>query len=221
MKLRGIIFDLDGVLCHTDEYHYRAWSIIAKKLGVPFDENINKRLRGVSRQDSLEIILENYKGRLDLVYKATLLNEKNQYYKDMLREMTPADLDEIVLKTLVGLRTAGYKLAVGSSSKNAKLILSRLGLGEFFDAVADGEQISHSKPNPEVFLLAAKLIDLAPENCLVVEDAEAGLKAAKAGGFLSAGIGDVAKSGLADYALQELSDLLTVAAELNDNKAAV
>lgn len=122
--------------------------------------------------------------------------------------MTPADLDEDVRSTLLKLRADGHKLAVGSSSKNAPLILERIGLGSFFDAVADGTQITHSKPDPEVFLLAAKLLSVKPDDALVVEDAEAGIQAAKAGGFYAAGIGPAANFLLADFRLQKLSDLL-------------
>ena len=140
--------------------------------------------------------------------KKAFAEEKNAIYRGYLQTMTPADLDKDVRCTLLKLRADGHKLAVGSSSKNAPLILERIGLGSFFDAVADGTQITHSKPDPEVFLLAAKLLSVKPDDALVVEDAEAGIQAAKAGGFCAAGIGPAANSLFADFRLQKLSDLV-------------
>ena len=144
--------------------------------------------------------------------KKAFAEEKNAIYRGYLQTMTPADLDEDVRSTLLKLRADGHKLAVGSSSKNAPLILERIGLGSFFDAVADGTQITHSKPDPEVFLLAAELLGVKPDAALVVEDAEAGIQAAKAGGFYAAAIGAAANFAHADFCLQKLSDLLKMSA---------
>ena len=202
------IFDLDGVLCHTDKFHFAAWAALAKKLDLPFDASVNDRLRGVSRMESLEIVLGEKKNAYTTEQKNTFAEEKNAIYRGYLQTMTPADLDEDVRSTLLKLRADGYTLAVGSSSRNAPLILARIGLGSFFDAVADGTQITHSKPDPEVFLLAAKLLGVKPDDALVVEDAEAGIQAAKAGGFYAAGIGPATDSTRADFRLQQLSDLL-------------
>ena len=201
------IFDLDGVLCHTDKFHFAAWAALAKKLDLPFDASVNDRLRGVSRMESLDIVLGEKKNAYTAEQKKSFADEKNAIYRGYLQTMTPADLDE-ERSTLLKLRADGHKLAVGSSSKNAPLILERIGLGGFFDAVADGTQITHAKPDPEVFLLAAKLLSVKPDAALVVEDAEAGIQAAKAGGFCAAGIGPAANSLLADFRLQKLSDLL-------------
>ena len=184
--------------------------MLAKRLEIPFDASVNDRLRGVSRMESLDIVLGEKKNAYTTEQKKAFAEEKNAIYRGYLQTMTPADLDEDVRSTLLKLRTDGHKLAVGSSSKNAPLILERIGLGSFFDAVADGTQITHSKPDPEVFLLAAKLLGVKPDDALVVEDAEAGIQAAKVGGFCAAGIGPAADSTRADFRLQKLSDLLKV-----------
>lgn len=206
---QGIIFDLDGVICHTDRYHFLAWKQMADQLGIHFDDRINDRMRGVSRMDSLEILLEEYHGEpLTAAQKAALAEKKNQLYVGLLQNMGEADLPEEVRKTMDTLRSRGRKLAIGSSSKNTKLILKRLGLTGYFDAVSDGTNITRSKPDPEVFLCAAQYLELPPEKCLVVEDAKAGILAAKAGGFDSAGLGEAATSAFVTYPLQSFSDLL-------------
>lgn len=210
MLYKAIIFDLDGVICHTDRYHYKAWKAVADKLNIYFDEEINNRLRGVSRMESFEIILERYDGEMSESEKIRFTAEKNNLYKEYLKEMSPKDLSAEVQETLIQLRADGIKLAIGSSSKNAAYILERIGLHGFFDAISDGNNIAHSKPNPEVFLKASALLGIAPPDCLVVEDAEAGLQAAKAGGMDSAAIGDAVKSPLAAYKLSRFSDLLNI-----------
>lgn len=210
MKYQGIIFDLDGVICHTDKYHYQAWKKLADKLEVYFDEVINNRLRGVSRMESLNIILEKCDRELTIQEKEACAEEKNEIYKELLKNMTTEDLSQEVRETLEQLREKGLKLAIGSSSKNAGFILERIGLGDFFDAVSDGNNITFSKPDPEVFLKAAQFLNLQPEQCLVVEDAEAGLLAAKRGNMDCAGIGEAAKSHLATYKLHDFQELLSV-----------
>lgn len=202
----GVIFDLDGVICFTDRYHYQAWKAMADRIGVYFDEKINNRLRGVSRMESLDIILERYEGApLDMAQKEALATEKNELYKKLLANMTPADLPGDVLETLNALRAAGLKLAIGSSSKNTRFILERIGLGDFFDAISDGTNITRSKPDPQVFTMAAQFLGLSPSQCLVVEDAQAGIRAAIAGGFDSAGLGEAAQC--ATYAMTRFGDL--------------
>lgn len=210
MKYKAVIFDLDGVICHTDMYHYQAWKQIADELGIYFDEEINNRLRGVSRMESFEIILERYEGTMSLEDKVVYTTRKNEAYKELLKNMSPADLSPEVKETLDGLRAKGLKLAIGSSSKNAGFILERLGLDGYFDAVSDGNNITRSKPDPEVFVKAAQLVGEASGDCLVVEDAKAGLEAAIGSGMDCAAMGDAVASGLATYDLTEFSDLLKI-----------
>jgi len=208
MKYKGIIFDLDGVICHTDAYHYSAWKQVADQLGIYFDETINNRLRGVSRMESLDIILERYDQELSREEKEKYAKEKNEIYKKLLTKMSPSDLESEVKETLDTLRSKGLKLAIGSSSKNAAFILKQIGLGDYFDAISDGNNITKSKPDPEVFLKAASYIKLMPKECLVVEDAKAGLAAAIAGNMDCAAIGDAVGAGISNYALATFSDLL-------------
>lgn len=211
MKYEGIIFDLDGVICFTDEYHYQAWKALADRLGIYFDRKINDRLRGVSRMESLEIILEHSDKEYTPEEKKAFAEEKNELYKELLKKMSEKDLSDEVRDTLNELRSRGIALAVGSSSKNARFILEQIGLGTFFDAVSDGNNITRSKPDPEVFIKAAEFLKLPAENCLVVEDAEAGVQAASAGGMDCAAIGAAAAGGLGTYLLGTFSDLLKIA----------
>lgn len=208
--MKTFVFDLDGVLVFTDRFHYRAWKKIADELGIYFDEKINDRLRGISRMASLEIILENSTKKYSAEEKEDLAEEKNRYYRKLLQSMTPEDVDPAVRKTLSELRGRGHKLAIGSSSKNTKFILQQTGLTDAFDAISDGTNILRSKPDPEVFLKAASFVGDMPENCIVVEDARAGIEAAKAGGMLAAGIGEAAAYEKTDYPLQRFEDILRI-----------
>ncbi len=210
MRYKGIIFDLDGVICFTDQYHYQAWKKMADEIGVYFDETINNRLRGVSRMASLDIILEKSEKEYTQQEKEALAYKKNELYKKLLGQMSPADLSAEVKETLDSLRESGVKLAIGSSSKNAKMILDHLGLGEYFDAVSDGTNITHSKPDPEVFLKGAEFLGLEPKDCLVVEDAMAGIDAAVAGGFDSAGIGEARGHEKVTWPLKTFADLKNI-----------
>ena len=210
VEFRAVIFDLDGVICHTDKYHYSAWKQIADRLGIPFNEAVNNRLRGVGRMDSLEIILEKYPYTLSMKEKTALAESKNAIYRELLFQMTPADISGDVRDTLKKLRDGGLLLAIGSSSKNAPLILERTGLEGLFDVVSDGNNITKSKPDPEVFLYAAQRLGVEPCACLVVEDAESGVLAAHNAGMKCAATGDAVNCGLADYNLTLLSDLLVL-----------
>ncbi len=209
--MNSVIFDLDGVLVFTDKYHFQAWKKMADEIGVYFDEEINNRLRGVSRMDSLEIILEKYTGKpLTSDDKQILADRKNEYYRELLSNMTPDDVSSNVRYTLAQLKKDGYKIAIGSSSKNTKYILERVGLIDAFDAISDGTNIEKSKPDPEVFLKAADFLGSKYEDCLVIEDADAGISAAIAGGMKSAAIGDATKCGRATYNIYRLSDIIGI-----------
>ena len=212
MKFQAIIFDLDGVICFTDEYHYRAWKSMADSMGIPFDREINNRLRGVSRMASLEIILEKYQGpALSQEKKEQLARQKNDIYRESLKEMSTRDLSDEVRETLDALRAMGLKLAIGSSSKNTPFILGQIGLKGYFDAVSDGNNITRSKPDPEVFVKAAQMLGVAPDKCLVVEDAVSGAEAGHAGGMKVACLGDAALNKAGDWNMKSIRELVDIA----------
>ena len=208
--IKAVIFDLDGVICSTDRYHYQAWKQLADELGVFFNEEINNRLKGVSRMESLDIILEKSNKKYPIEEKQKLATKKNDTYRNLLKNMNDHDVSSDVLKTLYFLERNGIKTAIGSSSKNTMFILERIGLDNYFDAIADGTQISKSKPDPEVFLLAAKKLHLEPKDCVVVEDAKTGIDAANAGGFISVGINDAANYSETKYRIKKVSDVLNI-----------
>ena len=178
--------------------------------GIYFDPAVSNRLRGVSREESLEIILEHAGKVFSPEEKKKMAEKKNAIYIKLLDRMSPGDLEEDVRSTLEQLRNRGCLLAIGSSSKNTRKILDKIGLGNYFDAVCDGNEITHSKPDPEVFLKAAGKMGLAVSECLVVEDACAGISAASAGGFDSAGLGDAAKDKNVTWALNTFGDLKNI-----------
>lgn len=205
--VQGVIFDLDGVIVTTDDCHYRAWKRMADEEGIPFDRHINERLRGVSRMASLEILLERADKPYTAAQKDAMAARKNAYYVELIDSLTPADVLPGAMDVLHALRARGVRIAIGSSSRNTPLILRRIGLENAFDAVADGNQITHSKPDPEVFLLAARLMGLPPAVCLVVEDADAGVEAALAGGMKALGVGSAAVNPRATYRAASLAEV--------------
>lgn len=213
MKIKGIIFDLDGVIVSTDHYHYLAWKALADELHISFNENDNEKLRGVSRMESLDIILEKSNRKYTNEQKEKFADEKNALYQQYLHKMTPLDLSAEVKETLEKLRTQGIKLAIGSSSKNTMLILKQIGLDMFFDAVADGTMIEYSKPHPQVFMLAAQKLGIDFKECLVVEDASAGCISAKSASMKVAAISSAYGSVYADYHLNSFEDLLKITRE--------
>ena len=210
MRYKAVIFDIDGVICETDRYHYRAWKELADSMGLAFDETINNKLRGVSRKDSLDIILGESVTLYSNEEKEALAEKKNKRYRELLEGMTPKDLDAEVKLVLKEVKNRGMKIAIGSSSKNAKLILDRLEIHSLFDTISDGNNIVKAKPDPEIFLKAAEWLGIEPKDCLVVEDAKSGVLAAEAGGMDCAALGDARKYGLAKYNLNSIKDLLDI-----------
>lgn len=210
MNYKAVIFDLDGVICSTDRFHREAWAELAHALGIPFDDGINNRLRGISRGESLEILLRDYPVHLTPDQKTQLLDQKNTRFKELLETITPKDLSSGVREVMDGVKERGLKMAIGSSSKNAPLILDRLGIGNEFDAVADGNNITRAKPHPEVFLNAASYMGVDPEHCLVVEDAKAGVLAALAAKMHCVAIGDAARYHLAHYNISNIKEVLAI-----------
>ncbi len=193
MVFKACIFDLDGVIVDTAAHHFVAWSRLAEELGVPFSHEDNEQLKGVSRVDSLEYLLNKGGLMLDPATKLKLMDRKNAHYLELARNTEPADALPGVRSLLIELRSQGIKVALGSSSKNATMILERLDLLEAFDTLVDGNHITLSKPDPEVFLMGAKALGIHPAECLVFEDAQAGIDAALAGGFPVVGIGQVSE----------------------------
>lgn len=206
-KITGVIFDLDGVIVSTDNCHYLGWKQMADEEGIYFDRQINERLRGVSRMESLEIILEKAEKSYSQQEKDEMAQRKNAYYVKLIESLTADDILPGAMDVLNLLKANGIKIAIGSSSKNTPIILKQIGLEHEFDAIADGNHITNSKPDPEVFLLAAKLLGLAPANCLVVEDADAGVQAAIAGNMRVLGVGSAAQNGSADFTAADLSKI--------------
>lgn len=205
MSIKAVIFDLDGVIVSTDSYHFRAWKKLADEENIYFDEVINRQLRGVSRMESLEIVLEKSKTAYSQEEKQLLAERKNRYYKEMIQELTPDDILDGVSEFLADLKKENIKIAIGSSSKNSPLILSKIGLDKYFDATVDGNDIKNSKPDPEVFITAAKRLKMEPEYCVVVEDAEAGIEAALAAGMKVIGVGSASDSAKATLTAESLS----------------
>ena len=197
--IKAVIFDLDGVIVSTDNFHYQAWKHIADKEGIHFDDLINNRLRGVSRMDSLDIILENSHKKYKEMDKIRFANEKNAVYVELLTSLTSENILPGVTEIIPILKSKDIRIGVGSSSRNCKKILSLIGLHETFDVVIDGNDISRSKPDPEVFERVAKKLGVDPEDCLVIEDAIAGIEAAVNAGMMSFALNDAKKSPLATY----------------------
>ena len=191
LKIKTFIFDLDGVIVDTAKYHYLAWKKLANKIGVKFTAQNNEKLKGVSRVKSLDIILELGNYNASKAEKETWLTEKNQDYLSYINLMNNTEILPDVIRVLDFLKTQNQKIVLGSASKNAKLILEKVGLIHYFDTLVDGNQVSQAKPNPEVFLIGAQQTNQHPKNCIVFEDAIAGIEAANIAGMKSIGIGDV------------------------------
>jgi beta-phosphoglucomutase len=200
--IRGFIFDLDGVLTDTSEFHYLGWQRLADEEGLPFSREINETLRGIPRRASLMLILN---GRTYPEEKLQeMMERKNNYYLELVHGITPNDLLPGARELLEEIHAAGMKSALGSASKNAREVIQRLGIESLLDGIADGSSVDHQKPAPDLFLHAASQLGLPPEECVVVEDAAAGIEAARAGGFRSLGLGPRERVGDADIVFESL-----------------
>jgi len=206
--LQAVIFDLDGVIVSTDEYHYLAWKQLADEEGIEFDRKINERLRGVSRMESLRIILEKADRNYSDAEQLLLAERKNNTYRELLHKLSPADILPGVMDWIRELKQHGLKVAIGSSSKNARPILLAIGLEKTFDAVVDGTDITKSKPDPEVFNLAAKILGVTDQHCLVVEDAGAGVDAALAAGMQVLAVGSATTHPDPTFKAESLGEVL-------------
>jgi beta-phosphoglucomutase len=205
--IKGLIFDLDGVLVDTAKYHYKAWKDLADSLGFDFTETDNEKLKGVSRMTSLNILLETGNiTNLTENKKEELAHTKNTQYVGYIDKMQPNEILPGALEFLKAAKEQGYKIALGSASKNAERIINRLQIKQYFHAIIDGTKVAKAKPDPEVFLKGASEMGLSPEECIVFEDAQAGIEAAKNGGFKAVGIGQAEILNQADMVLPHLKE---------------
>lgn len=207
MQKKGIIFDLDGVIVDTAKYHFLAWKNLAESLDINFNKKQNEQLKGVSRIESLKKILTWGKKRISEKRFNELLHQKNEEYLNYVLKMDESEILPGILKRLNMLKDEGYPIALGSASKNAKTILERLNLMHYFDAIVDGNEVSKAKPDPEVFLKAAELLKVEPENAIVFEDALAGIEAANRAKMLSVGIGEKSILKDADFVFADFSEI--------------
>ncbi|MCF8241373.1 MAG: beta-phosphoglucomutase [Melioribacteraceae bacterium] len=205
--IKGVIFDLDGVIVSTDEYHYQAWKQLADEEGIEFDREINNQLRGVSRIESLKIILKKSTKTYSDEKIYDLAERKNKFYRVSLESLDERELLPGALEIITSLKTKKIPMAIASSSKNAKTILKKIKLTETFDVVTDGTDVTETKPDPQIFLIAAERLSIAPAECLVVEDSEAGIEAAKRAGMKYLGIGTINSLPNAEYRVKNLSEI--------------
>lgn len=207
MSKKAVIFDLDGVIVDTAKFHFLAWKDLANKIGINFTEKENEQLKGVSRVKSLEKILDWGNKKISAEEFQTLMDEKNDNYLKYVDQLTQADILPGVKKRLQQLKENNHPIALGSASKNAKRILNQMQLTHFFDAIVDGNEVTKAKPDPEVFLKAASLLQVLPENAIVFEDAVAGIQAANQAQMLSVGIGDKSTLKEANFVFADFTEI--------------
>ncbi len=209
MSIKAFIFDLDGVITETAEFHYEAWKALCKQMKWTFNRTINEKLRGVSRIDSIKIILKENDclGQYSEEKIENIANQKNQTYVRSLDKITPEDYIEGVKELLETLKTRGYKIGLGSASKNARKVLKQLQAIPYFEVIDDGNSVVKSKPAPDIFLYTAEKLGVQPKDCIVVEDAESGVDAAIAGGFKSIGIGPENRVGHATFQFENMKSI--------------
>jgi beta-phosphoglucomutase len=204
--IKACIFDLDGVIVDTAHYHFMAWKRLAKELGIELTEAANERLKGVSRIQSLEIVLSLGNKKISDDKKVELADRKNVWFVEYVEKMKPEEIFPGVKDLIDQMRKASFKIGLASSSKNAQRVVELLGIAKLFDAIVDGTMITHSKPHPEIFLLAAKRLNIDPHYCIVFEDAEAGVEAALRAGMKCVGVGSHAQLGKANKVVGKTAD---------------
>lgn len=209
---KGVLFDLDGVITDTAEYHYLAWKKLADELGITIDREFNEKLKGVSREDSLRLILEHGKRESDFSETEfqQLAKSKNDNYVEMIQAVSPKDVYPGILELLKELKNAGIKISLASASKNGSFLLKQMALTDYFDGIADPAKVAAGKPAPDIFILAAQVVGLDPDECIGIEDAQSGIAAIKACGALPVGVGQAEQLG-DDIALVESTSELTLA----------
>jgi|TARA_B110000908_G_scaffold96456_1_gene114019 beta-phosphoglucomutase len=209
MKKRGYIFDLDGVIVDTAKYHFLAWKKLANSIGIDFSQEQNEQLKGVSRVRSLEKILAWGNKTISAAHFTRLMTSKNDDYLLHVHEMSESEILPDVIKILNFLGDESQPVALGSASKNARLILNKVNLIDKFEAIVDGTNVNKAKPDPEVFLIAAEQLEMPPEDCIVFEDAVAGVQAANSANMISIGIGDAKILHEADYIFRDFTEIST------------
>ncbi len=189
--IKGVAFDLDGVLTHTSEEHFHAWAALAQELGGTLPESVKDAVRGISRMDSLELVLQAIGRDKDFTQaqKKALADHKNDLYREMIARVTPKNLESGALELLIDLKKRGFRLALASASRSGSYLLKKMEIEKYFDAVVDPASVKCGKPDPEIFLKAAELLELSPKECLGVEDAAAGIESIQAAGMKAIGIG--------------------------------
>ena len=205
-SVKACIFDLDGVIVDTAHYHFLAWKRLAEELGFVLTLHDNERLKGVSRMQSLDIVLQLGGVAASNREREILANKKNTWFNDYVERMVPEEIFPGVKELIASLKKAGIKVGLASSSKNARTVIQLLHIQDQFDAIVDGTMIMHSKPDPEIFLLTAEKLHVSPEVCVVFEDAEAGVEAALAAGMKCVGVGKEAQLGRADKIVAKTAD---------------
>ncbi|OIS63137.1 beta-phosphoglucomutase [Bacillus subtilis] len=207
--MKAVIFDLDGVITDTAEYHFLAWKHIAEQINIPFDRGMNERLKGISREASLEriLIFGGAEKKYTHAEKQELMHQKNQYYQTLISKLTPEDLLPGIGSFLCELKNENLKIGLASSSRNARAILKRLAISDDFHAIVDPAVLAKGKPDPEIFLTAAALLDVSPADCAAIEDAEAGISAIKSAGMFAVGVGQEQSMIGADLVVRQTSDL--------------
>jgi beta-phosphoglucomutase len=204
-KIKAVIFDLDGVITDTSEYHYRAWKRLADEEGIPFNRDDNDKLRGVSRSECLKILLNGKQVSAEQFQE--MMDRKNEYYVELLRQMTSENILSGAKEIVLEIKKRGIKTAIASVSKNTRTVLKGTGIENLFDIVVDGYSVKNTKPAPDIFLFAAKELGVKPKDCAVVEDAEAGIDAALAGNMLPIGIGPEERVGKALFRFEKIGDI--------------
>ncbi len=206
-NLRGFIFDLDGVITDTAEYHYLGWKKLADEEGMEFDREFNEKFRGVSRMECLDLLLESNGRKVSPEERKELAERKNNYYREYLKNISKDNLLDGIEGVLNFLKTKKYKLAIASASKNTSIVVEKLGIKDMFDTISDGYSVKNSKPAPDLFLHTAEKLNLKPEECVVFEDAEAGVDAAIAAKMIAVGVGPEKRVGHAHYCFETVQDI--------------
>jgi beta-phosphoglucomutase len=205
--IEACIFDMDGVLVSTEIYHYKAWKRLADSIGISIDEHFNEQLKGVSRAVCIDLILAHGNVKKTQIEKEQLAAQKNQWFLEYIEHISPQDVFPGVIEFLTDLRANGFKMAIGSASKNAPLLLEKMQIAHYFDAIVDGNTIEKAKPNPEVFLKGAQQLGIAPSACVVFEDALSGVQAAKSAGMYCIGVGSKEHLTLADECISSFTEM--------------